>query len=209
MNIILNSGATLASNSNIKLKWLYFFNPASAPPYSIEDRNLTANFNGDRKSQTEEYDGDVDSNEVEKAVDGNVNKRDKPSRSLWCGYTFYIWSGWILTLVAGVLLTFFTVRYMYSPAKPNITVVTPCGSNYFWHLAPAAGLLSNILTQKLEGRGAAATRVLELPSWIINKTITNGMQEVSDYKRFRLENRLGYSVDLVSLGASITGFKVS
>ena len=181
-------------------------NQASAPPVNTVEEKPANN------------DGSTDS-----AADATADQEQKtpvcsPKK---CWATFYIWTGWMTAMVAAIVVTYLMVSYMASTAKSKdsetvnatsvVTLVTPCGENYFWHLGSAAGLLSNVFGQygsSLDGRGAARARVLDLPSWFINRTLVDGTKQFKEFKRFRVENRLGYSFDVVSLGASMTSFKV-
>ena len=50
---------------------------------------------------------------------------------------------------------------------------------------------------------------LELPSWYAQKqSDDSGLSEIEEFKRYRLRNSMGYEVDVLSLGATITAIKV-
>ena len=50
----------------------------------------------------------------------------------------------------------------------------------------------------------------ELPSWYKNRSSTESKKSsLEEFKRYRLRNSLGYEVDVLSLGATITAIKVS
>ena len=52
--------------------------------------------------------------------------------------------------------------------------------------------------------------ISELPSWYMNKSSTNAKNSrLEEFKRYRLRNSLGYEVDVLSLGATITAIKVN
>ena len=60
------------------------------------------------------------------------------------------------------------------------------------------GLLPNVYTQ-----------FLELPSWYARKQSgDSGFSEIEEFKRYRLRNSMGYEVDVLSLGATVTAIKV-
>ena len=51
---------------------------------------------------------------------------------------------------------------------------------------------------------------LELPSWYARKQsdADSGLSEIEEFKRYRLRNSMGYEVDVLSLGATVTAIKV-
>ena len=51
---------------------------------------------------------------------------------------------------------------------------------------------------------------LELPSWYAQKQSDDdsGLNEIEEFKRYRLRNSMGYEVDVLSLGATVTAIKV-
>ena len=54
------------------------------------------------------------------------------------------------------------------------------------------------------------TQFLELPSWYARKqNDDSGLSEIEEFKRYRLRNSMGYEVDVLSLGATITAIKVN
>ena len=55
----------------------------------------------------------------------------------------------------------------------------------------------------------ALNRFSELPSWYAQKqSDDSGLSEIEEFKRYRLRNSMGYEVDVLSLGATITAIKV-
>ena len=54
------------------------------------------------------------------------------------------------------------------------------------------------------------TQFLELPSWYAPKQSDDDsvLSEIEEFKRYRLRNSMGYEVDVLSLGATITAIKV-
>ena len=51
---------------------------------------------------------------------------------------------------------------------------------------------------------------LELPSWYARKqNDDSGLSEIEEFKRYRLRNSMGYEVDVLSLGATVTAIKVN
>ena len=54
------------------------------------------------------------------------------------------------------------------------------------------------------------TQFLELPSWYARKQsdADSGLSEIEEFKRYRLRNSMGYEVDVLSLGATVTAIKV-
>ena len=53
------------------------------------------------------------------------------------------------------------------------------------------------------------TQFLELPSWYARKQSgDSGFSEIEEFKRYRLRNSMGYEVDVLSLGATVTAIKV-
>ena len=48
-----------------------------------------------------------------------------------------------------------------------------------------------------------------MPSWYANLSAADGENtQLEEYKRYRLRNALGYEIDVLSLGATITAIRV-